>query len=72
MEASRFIHLFSDTLQSETPMSLETPLRDIPEWDSMAAMVILTMASHEFNKKISLLDLKKLIAVRDVYELLTH
>jgi acyl carrier protein len=71
VEATLFIDLFSDALRSEEPIFIDMPLRDIPEWDSMAAMVVLALAERKFSKKISLLDLKKLTTVRELYELLT-
>ena len=71
METAPFIDLLSDTLLSEAPIFIDMPLRDIPEWDSMAAMVVLALAERKFSKKISLMDLKKLTTVRELYELLT-
>ena len=71
MEASRFTGLLSEALQSEEAISMDMALGDIPEWDSMAAMVVLAMAERSFNRKIALSDLKDLATVRDLYALLT-
>ena len=72
MEASLFTDLLFDTLQCEAPISIDMALKDIPEWDSMAAMVVLAMADREFNRKISLANLKKLTTVKDLHALLTQ
>ena len=71
MDPSFFTELLSDTLQSEGSISIDTALGDIPEWDSMAAMVVLALAERKFSKKIFLADLKNLTTVNDLYELLT-
>jgi len=71
VEPSLFTELLSDTLQSEGSISIDTALRDIPEWDSMSAVVVLTMAERHFNKKVSLADLKSLTTASDLYALLT-
>ena len=71
MEASLFTDLLCDALRCEEPISMDMALKDIPEWDSMAAMVALAMAEQNFNKKISLADLETLTTVSDLYALLT-
>ena len=72
MELTAFIDLILDTLQRDYPLSMETPLTEVPEWDSMAAMAFLALADRKFGKKLSLANLKGAKTVSDLHALLVE
>ncbi|MDL2307135.1 phosphopantetheine-binding protein [Desulfovibrio sp. OttesenSCG-928-C06] len=69
MDENKFLALFQDTLQRETPLNMDDILASLEEWDSLAAMASIALAEREFSKRLKLKELKQQKTVRDVYEL---
>jgi Phosphopantetheine attachment site. len=72
MDASAFIDVMLDTLQRDEPLSMDMPLSDVPEWDSLAAMAFLALADRKFGKKLSMGHLKSAQTVSDLHALLEN
>ena len=70
MDKQDFLMVFQDTLQSDSALTMDMRLADIPEWDSMAAMGTIALADRQFGKQLKLAELKKVDTVEDVYALL--
>lgn len=70
MDRKAFLELLQETFQREDPLAMDMPLAEIPEWDSLAAMLTLTLAKRRFGKELKTADLKPLTTVEDMYVLL--
>ncbi len=53
--------------QESVPMSAETKLADLPEWDSLAALGVIVMCDTEYGVTITGNDLKVCVVVGDIY-----
>jgi acyl carrier protein len=71
MEAKEFLELFIEEVEVEdTDVSLDTPLSDIEEWDSLAVMTVISIADEHFGKKLNASDIKTAVSINDLYQLL--
>ena len=68
----QFIDNFQVAVDFQEPVEVtpETPLRDLPEWDSLAALGVIVMFDVEYGKTIVGDDLKNCITLTDLYKLL--
>lgn len=57
--------------QEEVPVTPNTVLLELPEWDSLAALGIIVMFDVEYNKTITGDDLKACVTVNDLHSLLS-
>lgn len=71
MNQEQFIESFLSATDFQEPVdvTLETKLRDLPEWDSLAALGVIVMFDMEFSKTITGDDLEKAVTVGDLYKL---
>lgn len=71
MNESEFINFFKNQLIDETiPVSLQTSLRDIPDWDSLSAMLLISNLLDEYAIEISATDLQNCNTLSDIYTLI--
>ena len=56
--------------QNPVPVSAETVLRDLPEWDSLAALGVIVMFDVDFGKTITGDNIKACATIADLYKLL--
>lgn len=56
--------------QEAVQVTPETELKNLPEWDSLAALGVIVMLDVEFGKTITGDDLKTCVTVADLYKLL--
>lgn len=63
-----FIDKFLEAVDFETPVEVtdSTPLADLPEWDSLAALGVIVMADMEYGKTITGDDIKQCVTVGDL------
>ena len=68
-----FIESFTNAVDFQNPvqMGLETQLKTLPEWDSLAALGVIVMFDMEYTKVITGDDLAKCITIGDIFNL-TH
>lgn len=64
------LELLRGLLASDEPLSPDTALDDVPEWDSLSAMSFIALAKQQFNRTIKLGDLKHARTVADLLALL--
>lgn len=50
MTGLAFIGDLGEMLQTETPLTPETPLEALPEWDSVAGMILVTYFDRNFGQ----------------------
>ena len=67
-----FIENFLAAVDFQDPVDVtaETPLRDLPEWDSLAALGVIVMFDIEYGKSINGEDLKACATLQDLFNLL--
>lgn len=71
MTPEQFIENFLDATDFQEPVdvTLETALRDLPEWDSLAALGVIVMFDMHYKKTITGDYLEKAVTVGDLYAL---
>lgn len=69
----KFIQNFSEILEETDKESLssETQFKELEEWDSMTALMVIAMFDEKYNKKITGKDLKDASTLNDLFKL-TH
>lgn len=72
MNQEQFIENFLSATDFQTPVevTMESELRNLPEWDSLAALGVIVMFDMEYQKVITGDDLEKAVTVGDLYNLL--
>ncbi len=69
MEKAKIISLLSETFELEEGILQEdTVLQDLEEWDSMAKLALIVLASDEFSKKLTSDDIKNFVVVKDIID----
>ncbi len=66
MTIKKFLEDFQDLLQRDDPITMDTPLRDMEEWDSLAVMSCIAYLDKQFGVKTAVTAYKKLRIVADV------
>jgi len=68
----QFIEQFNTAVDFQEPVDVtaDTALRDLPEWDSLAALGVIVMFDVEFGKTITGDDIKACTTVADLHKLL--
>ena len=72
MDKDAFLSMLQDVLQRGEPLDMDMALAEIPEWDSLTAMLTLALAKQRFGKDLKIADFKKTILVEDLYAFLTQ
>lgn len=68
MKKNDFILGLGEELEIETTLVNTTNLKDLDEWDSMAAMVLIGYVSNEFGVTLNADDLKEITTVDSLIE----
>ena len=56
--------------QNAVDVSLDSVLKELPEWDSLAALGVIVMFDMEYSKAITGDDLSKCVTVNDIMKLM--
>jgi acyl carrier protein len=66
-----FIEKFTEAVdfQEPIPITPESNLHEMPEWDSLAALGVIVMFNMEYSKTITGEDLKSCGTINDLYKL---
>jgi len=69
-DVARFIELFLEAVdfQDPVPVTADTLLEDLPEWDSLAALGVIVMCDIEYGVTITGDDLKACVSVSDLFD----
>jgi acyl carrier protein len=69
----RLAGCFSAVFPNRSPEELSSATRDrIPEWDSLAAVTLLTVVQQEFQVEMDLFDLEELGSFSSILHYLTE
>jgi acyl carrier protein len=68
MTKNLFIKGLTEELEIETPLETSTNLKDLDEWDSMAAMLLIGYVSNEFGVTLNADDIKEISTVDSLIE----
>ena len=68
-ELNKFVENFviAVDFQEPIPVTADTKLEGLPEWDSLAALGVIVMADTEYGVSITGDDLKECATVGDIY-----
>lgn len=68
MQTNEFLELLVEELELESPLTIDTNFKELDEWDSMTAMLLIGVVSNEFGKTLSADDIKELTTVQSLIE----
>lgn len=71
-DIQNFIDNFQTAVDFQEPVDVtpDTVLRELPEWDSLAALGVIVMFDIEYGKTITGDDLKNCATIKDLFKLL--
>lgn len=72
MDLIKFVNDFSSEF-IETPKTIfngETNYKELPEWDSVLALSIISMIDDNYNKRISGAELRACNTIADLYNVI--
>lgn len=62
-----FVEILEDTERSA--LTPETTFKDLDEWDSMTALMLIAMFDEKYDKKITGNDIKQANTLKDLFEI---
>ncbi len=70
MQSEDFIQKFALCFHQTEPTSInaETKFRELEEWGSMLALIVIAMIDSDFGKTITAEDLKSVASVAELFE----
>jgi acyl carrier protein len=71
MSQEKFIADFLEATDFQDPVevTLESELRNLPEWDSLAALGVIVMFDMKYKKTVTGDHLEKAVTLGDLYKL---
>lgn len=66
MNKETFLTEMQDVLQRDDPLSMDLPLKDIDEWDSLAVMATAAFLHHNFSIRLTMDDFKTFTTIADI------
>lgn len=71
MEINRFVRDFENAIFGMDPDTLtsETRFREIPQWESITALCLVSMIDSEYNVQIGEMELNRCRTLHDIFEL---
>lgn len=70
MEKNHFLQLFAEQFDDTDPSTirLETSFKEMEEWSSMVALMIIAMVDEQYNKKITGADLRETNTIEQLFD----
>jgi acyl carrier protein len=68
MKKENFVSKLQEELEFETELTETTNLKDLDEWDSMGAMVLIGFVSEEFGVTLNADDIKAMTTINSLIE----
>ncbi len=69
--AKRFKQLFAQVVEvNPEQLRMDAKLKNIPQWDSIAAVSLLVMMQTEYNKNVTAEDIRQAKTINDLYRLI--
>lgn len=66
MNKEDFLKELASVMNRSAAITEEMNLADIPEWDSLASMSVVSIFEEKLNKEINLEDIEKMTTVADL------
>lgn len=66
MNSAEFLETFQELIQTDNELSMNTPLADIEEWDSMAIMAAIAYFDVTHGKQLTFEDFAQAKVVGDI------
>lgn len=63
---------FKDTIECDEPLTPQTPLDSLAEWDSMGKISTIVMLADDYNHTLTYDELKELKIVGDILDLMNE
>jgi len=69
LETKKFLILLQETLElKDKKITIETNIQDLDEWDSMTALLLISLVSSEFDVELDADDLLDLTSIQSLIE----
>ena len=68
MEKSVFLSRLQEELEFESKLEINTNIKDLDDWDSMAAMVLIGFVSDEFGMTLNADDIAAITTIESLIE----
>jgi len=68
MEKSVFLSKLQEELEFDYQLEINTNIKDLDEWDSMAAMVLIGFVSDEFGMTLNADDIQAITTIESLIE----
>lgn len=70
MEKTQFLKDFSDQFDETDPstITMDTKFKELGEWSSMVALMVIAMADEQYNTKITGADLRESATIEELFD----
>ena len=70
MEKNKFLQSFSEQFDETDPsvFTIDTKFKELEEWNSMIALMIIAMVDENYNKKITGADLRESSTIEQLFD----
>lgn len=68
MNKDQFLVMLKEELELESDLTLETNFKELEEWDSMTAMLLIGVVSNEFDFNLTGDDIAELTTVQTLID----
>jgi acyl carrier protein len=68
MKTEKFLELLVEELELDNSLTLTSNLKELEEWDSMTAMLLIGLVSNQFSKTLTAEDIKELTTVQSLID----
>ncbi len=70
MDKSLFLQSFTEQFDETDPstVTLDTKFKEIGEWSSMVALMVIAMVDENYNKKITGADLREADTIEQLFD----
>jgi acyl carrier protein len=70
MEKNKFLQSFSEQFDETdaSVIAMDTKFKELEEWNSMIALMIIAMVDENYNKKITGADLRETSTIEELFD----
>ncbi|HRN54806.1 MAG TPA: hypothetical protein PLL71_00055 [Agriterribacter sp.] len=70
MEKNQFLQSFAEQFDETDPavITMDTKFKEMDEWSSMVALMIIAMVDENYNKKITGADLRETDTIEQLFD----
>lgn len=70
MDKNQFLESFTEQFDDTDPsvITMDTKFKEIDEWSSMVALMIIAMVDENYNKKITGADLREADTIEQLFD----